>query len=149
MISWEHSQIKLETVYTVEYIDNAKDYEVFCNEGTDQWEVLKKRTFTGDVGEALLFYFARMYDENTMYYHLFEEVYVNGEKVREATIEPDSSFSWCLRGWIAKDAAARLDKAEQECKALRDDAEILRQFLDKDSAVRDRFQSYCKMMRGW
>ena len=149
MISWEHSQIKLETVYTVEYIDNAKDYEVFCNGGADQWEVLKKRTFAGDVGAALLFYFARMYDENTMYYHLFEEVYVNGEKVREATIEPDSSFSWCLRGWIVKDAAARLDKAEQECKALRDDAEILRQFLDKDSAVRDRFQSYCKMMRGW
>lgn len=149
MISWEHSQIKLETVYTVEYIDNAKDYEVFYNGGADQWEVLKKRTFAGDVGAALLFYFARMYDENTMYYHLFEEVYVNGEKVREATIEPDSSFSWCLRGWIAKDAAARLDKAEQECKALRDDAEILRQFLDKDSAARDRFQSYCKMMRGW
>lgn len=149
MISWKHNQIKLETVYTVEYIDNAKDYETFCRQGAEQWDVVKKRTFTGDVGAALLFYFARMYDENTKYYHLFEEVFVDGEKVREATIEPDSSFTWCLRGWIAKDATARLNKMEQENKAFRDDRELLQQFLDKDSSIRDRFQSYCKMVRGW
>lgn len=149
MISWEHSQIKLETVYTVEYIDNAKDYEIFCSGGAGQWDVVKKRAFTGDVGEALLFYFARMYDENTRYYHLFEEVYINGEKVREATIEPDSSFAWCLRGWIAKDTAARLDKVEQENTEFKNDREILRQFFDKDSSARDRFQSYYKMVKGW
>ena len=144
MVTWKHKNIKIETIYTVEYIDNEKDYEVYCKQGVDEFSVVKRRKFSGDVGDALFFYFARMYDENTYYCNLFEQILADGEVVREASIEPDTTFKWSMHGWVDEAGRKRADKLESENQGLKQDLAQVNQFLQLNG-IYERYREFCRM----
>lgn len=128
MVTWTHKNHDVKTVYLVEYIDNKEIYERFNQTG--DFDLAKKETFTGDVGEALLFYFARMYDERTYWYKMYEEIIVDGETVREAGIEPETRFKRSMRQWIEGETAKQLDEAERRVNELEKEREVSVRFVD-------------------
>lgn len=148
MVSWKHQTVKVETIYTVEYIDNAKDFERFSRQGVDEWEAVKKKRFVGDVGEAMAFYFARMYDPVTLYLNLFEEIFVDGESVREATIEPEATFRWNMRRWIERETAERLDAAERKIQDMEKDREIFDKFMQGHKEIYNGYRDYYRREMG-
>ena len=93
----------VETIYTVEYIDDRKTWEQFLYitevkyDGTiEPWELYKKRTYD-NISDALSFYLIRYVQENTYDIKLYEEVRLDGETILEQNIEPSASTKWSLR----------------------------------------------------
>ena len=93
----------VETIYTVEYIDDPKTWEQFLYitevkyDGTiEPWELYKKRTYD-NISDALSFYLIRYVQENTYDIKLYEEVRLDGETILEQNIEPSASTKWSLR----------------------------------------------------
>lgn len=93
----------VETIYTVEYIDDRKTWEQFLYitevkyDGTiEPWELYKKRTYD-NISDALSFYLIRYVQENTYDIKLYEEVRLDGETILEQNIEPSARTKWSLR----------------------------------------------------
>ena len=93
----------VETLYTVEYIDDPETWEKFLDvtgtgyDGTiEPWELYKKRTYD-NVADALAFYIVRYIQEDTYDIKLYEEVRMDGETILEQNIEPARITKWSLR----------------------------------------------------
>lgn len=98
IIGYKKSGIKLETIYTIEYLDNKQDAEkAFSGKHPAPWELYKKKQFT-DLSDAISV-FVNMYsrldnDDFTAIYDvkLFEEIKLNGETIQERTITDIHNF---------------------------------------------------------
>ena len=91
-MGYKKSGIKLETVYTIEFLDNKPDAErVFSGRCGAPWELYKKKKIT-DLTEAISFFvnmysrldndgYAKIYDVK-----MFEEIKLNDELIQERII---------------------------------------------------------------
>jgi hypothetical protein len=97
-IGYKNPNIKLEMVYTIEYIDNKPDADKAFSERYDApWELYKKKKFI-DLSDAISL-FINMYsrldnDGYTKIYDvkLFEEINLNGELIQERIVTDIYNF---------------------------------------------------------
>lgn len=126
----------VETLYTVEYIDDPKTWKQFLSvtgngyNGTiEPWELYKKRTYD-NVADALAFYLVRYIQENTYDIKLYEEVRVDGETVLEQNIEPSATTKWNLRKSVNDNLDRRNEHLEEENDLLEKENKEYRTFLE-------------------
>lgn len=95
----------IDTRYTLEYIDNKKDFDYISsgkfNRG-EPWERYKKKAYSS-LDEAMSYYVLYLFNPQIYDVKLFEEILIDGETVREAYIEPVSTFSWRLKKILNQD----------------------------------------------
>ena len=98
-IEYKNSKFKIETIYTIEYLNNKKDADrVFSGKEDTPWELYKTKTFT-DLSTAISLFinmyarldtddiFNRIYDVK-----LFEEIKLNGETIQERYVTDLDNF---------------------------------------------------------
>lgn len=98
MVSWQNKGVNVDVRYTVEYIDNQKDWNYVCsgsNKNGEPGDRYKVKHFS-NLDEAMTSYLVGFFcmcsegqTHNTIYdVKLFEQVLLDGEVVRESWIEP-------------------------------------------------------------
>lgn len=118
MVTYQKKGVRLEIHYTVEYIDNKKDWEDVCNERAwEPWERYKKKCFS-NLDEAMTLYLIKFFDMcstkedskiGTFDVKLFEDVLLDGETIRESYIEPESTILYGLRTTFGREQVNELD----------------------------------------
>lgn len=105
MISYQNENSGLEIRYSLEYIDNKKDFD-YISSGKfsrgEPWERYKKKAYSS-LDEAMSYYVLYLFNPQIYDVKLFEEILIDGETVREAYIEPVSTFSWRLKKILNQD----------------------------------------------
>jgi len=85
--------VSLKTLYTVEYITNKRDFErAYDGRHPAPWELYLKYA-TEDLQQAMTAFLAHYASALTYDVKLFEEIYVNGELIREQCITDIMDFS--------------------------------------------------------
>ena len=92
---------KVETRYTVEYIDDEPSWNLFLKaQRTDNdiepWETYKKRVYD-NISEAMSFFVVKYMHEGTYDIQMVEEISLDGEVILEQHIEPIPIFAYTLR----------------------------------------------------
>ena len=114
MISYQKENSGLEIRYSLEYIDNKKDFD-YISSGKfsrgEPWERYKKKVYSS-LDEAMSYYVLYLFNPQIYAVKLFEEVLIDGETVREAYIEPIPTFSWGLKTILNQDLNRVNEKIE-------------------------------------
>lgn len=114
MISYQKENSGLEIRYSLEYIDNRKDFD-YISSGKfsrgEPWERYKKKAYSS-LDEAMSYYVLYLFNPQIYDVKLFEEVLIDGETVREAYIEPIPTFSWGLKTILNQDLNRANEKIE-------------------------------------
>lgn len=126
--------VTLKTLYTVEYITNKRDFErAYDGRHPAPWELYLKYQ-TEDLQQAMTGFLAHYASALTYDVKLFEEIYVNGELIREQCITDIMNF-----GRICDDnkkyMADVIFEKEETIKLLSekaDEAELIKGYLGKD-----------------
>lgn len=85
--------VNLKTLYTIEYITNKRDFEhAYDGRHPAPWELYLKYQ-TEDLQQAMTAFLAHYASALTYDVKLFEEIYVNGELIREQCITDIMNFS--------------------------------------------------------
>ena len=85
--------VSLKTLYTIEYITNKRDFErAYDGRHPAPWELYLKYQ-TEDLQQAMTAFLAHYASALTYDVKLFEEIYVNGELIREQCITDIVNFS--------------------------------------------------------
>jgi hypothetical protein len=85
--------VNVRTVYTIEYITSKRDFERVCDgRHPAPWELYLKYQ-TEDLQQAMTVFLTHYASVLTYDVKLFEEIYVNGEVVREQCITNIANFS--------------------------------------------------------
>lgn len=158
MVTYQKKGVCLEIRYTVEYIDNKKDWEYVCSGSIkhgEPWERYKKKRYSS-LDEAMTQYLIRFFDMcstnvvalfkngieikllytkkddqiGTFDVRLFEEVLLDGETIRESYIEPESTILHGLRTTFGREQVDELDK--------------LRRLNDEQSDLLVRYAAFTK-----
>lgn len=92
-IGYKNPDIDLKTIYTIEYITNKRDFErAYDGKHPAPWELYLKYK-TEDLQQAMTVFLAHYASALTYDVKLFEEIYVNGELIREQCITDITNFS--------------------------------------------------------
>ena len=122
MISYQKENSGLEIRYSLEYIDNKKDFD-YISSGKfsrgEPWERYKKKAYSS-LDEAMSYYVLYLFNPQIYDVKLFEEI------VREAYIEPVSTFSWRLKKILNQD----LNRANGKIKDLEKVNSLNQGFID-------------------
>ena len=128
MISYQKENSGLEIRYSLEYIDNKKDFD-YISSGKfsrgEPWERYKKKAYSS-LDEAMSYYVLYLFNPQIYDVKLFEEILIDGETVREAYIEPVSTFSWRLKKILNQD----LNRANGKIKDLEKVNSLNQGFID-------------------
>lgn len=85
--------VSLKTLYTIEYITNKRDFErAYDGRHPAPWELYLKYQ-TEDLQQAMTVFLAHYASALTYDVKLFEEIYINGELIREECITDIMNFS--------------------------------------------------------
>lgn len=145
MIIWQKENFNIKTVYTVEYIDNKKDFDYVCsgkiNHG-EPWERYKKKVFT-DAGEALSLYMLYLTYHKIYDVQLFEEIKIDDDTIRESYIEPNNTFLYCLKKNINASQQKQLENILKENTEHEKIIEKYRDFIKAEHAEK-LFQDFIK-----
>ena len=142
MVTYQKKGVRLEIHYTVEYIDNKKDWEYVCSGSIkhgEPWERYKKKHYSS-LDEAMTQYLIKFFDMcstkekdgqiGTFDVRLFEEVLLDGETIRESYIEPESTVLHGLRTTFGREQVDELDN--------------LRRLNDEQSDLLARYAAFTK-----
>lgn len=128
MISYQKENSGLEIRYSLEYIDNKKDFD-YISSGKfsrgEPWERYKKKAYSS-LDEAMSYYVLYLFNPQIYDVKLFEEILIDGETVREAYIEPVSTFSWRLKKILNQD----LNRANEKIEDLEKVNSLNQGFID-------------------
>ena len=147
MVAYKDSSVDIETKYTVEVVDDKKDWDYICNGAFNHgepWERYKKHVFYS-LDKAMSLYLALSFSDKVYDIKLFEQIVLNGEIIRESYLELDSSLLYSIRGQINKDMCDQLYRlkdraAEQEAMLHKHD-----EFLRKYPHVNDGFKRFLQI----
>lgn len=147
MVAYKDSSVDIETKYTVEVVDDKKDWDYICNgvfNHGEPWERYKKHVFSS-LDKAMSLYLALSFSDKVYDIKLFEQIVLNGEIIRESYLELDSSLLYSIRGQINKDMCDQLYRlkdraAEQEAMLHKHD-----DFLRKYPHVNDGFKRFLEI----
>ena len=151
MISYQKENSGLEIRYSLEYIDNKKDFD-YISSGKfsrgEPWERYKKKAYSS-LDEAMSYYVLYLFNPQIYAVKLFEEVLIDGETVREAYIEPVSTFSWRLKKILNQD----LNRANGKIEDLEKENSLNQGFIDflvgkYGKSIKEMYGEYVKEREG-
>lgn len=151
MISYQKENSGLEIRYSLEYIDNKKDFD-YISSGKfsrgEPWERYKKKAYSS-LDEAMSYYVLYLFNPQIYDVKLFEEVLIDGETVREAYIEPIPTFSWGLKTIMNQD----LNRANEKIEDLEKVNSINQGFIDflvgkYGKSIKEMYGEYVKEREG-
>lgn len=111
---------RLETRYTVEYIDNKKDMDYVCSGKIDRGDPCdryKKRVYDCVEG-AIRFYMVSLFNPSILDIKFSEEILLDNEVIRESYIEPYGAFENTIIKLINKGMYESLQKAHEATEAV-------------------------------
>lgn len=114
-ISYVSGKYEITRRYTVEYIDDPEKWQRICDENCaphEPWELYLQREYA-DVGDALTFYLCCLFNDRVFDVKLFSQLFVNGDLVEEAYIEPDSTLYSSLARLINTSREAELSSLKE------------------------------------
>lgn len=132
MVTYTNNNYKnrLETRYTLEYIDNQKDMDFVCSgkiSDKEPWERYKKKIYT-DLDSAMSAYIIYHLNDNIYFCQLLEEIILEGETIRESYIEWDSSIDSTICKILQTDAEEEIKKVNNEIDVLEKSCYLMKQF---------------------
>lgn len=127
-VSWSDEKTDVKTVYTVEYITNKKDMEKL-ERHSEPWKLYQVKRFD-NISEAMDFYILHRYMD-ALDIKITEELFVNGDSVREAYIELSPSLYDNISKCISKTENERRENAENQAKTLEETLRIYEEFMNK------------------
>ena len=151
MISYQKENSGLEIRYSLEYIDNRKDFD-YISSGKfsrgEPWERYKKKAYSS-LDEAMSYYVLYLFNPQIYDVKLFEEILIDGETVREAYIEPVSTFSWRLKKILNQD----LNRANGKIEDLEKVSSLNQGFIDfligkYGKSIKEMYGEYVKEREG-
>ena len=151
MISYQKENSGLEIRYSLEYIDNKKDFD-YISSGKfsrgEPWERYKKKAYSS-LDEAMSYYVLYLFNPQIYAVKLFEEVLIDGETVREAYIEPIPTFSWGLKTILNQD----LNRANKKIEDLEKLNSLNQGFIDflvgkYGKSIKEMYGEYVKEREG-
>lgn len=151
MISYQKENSGLEIRYSLEYIDNKKDFD-YISSGKfsrgEPWERYKKKAYSS-LDEAMSYYVLYLFNPQIYDVKLFEEILIDGETVREAYIEPVSTFSWRLKKILNQD----LNRANGKIEDLEKVNSLNQGFIDflvgkYGKSIKEMYGEYVKEREG-
>lgn len=130
---------KVDTVYTVEYIDDKKTWDKMCyisdnycsidkEARKELWEFYSKREFD-NIESALEFYMVRLIDSETFDIKMFEQIYVNGELIFEQFIEPNSTVKFHMENILNKEMRQKIDDLERRVQQAEESVRLYQNFM--------------------
>ena len=151
MISYQKENSGPEIRYSLEYIDNKKDFD-YISSGKfsrgEPWERYKKKAYSS-LDEAMSYYVLYLFNPQIYDVKLFEEILIDGETVREAYIEPVSTFSWRLKKILNQD----LNRANGKIEDLEKVNSLNQGFIDflvgkYGKSIKEMYGEYVKEREG-
>lgn len=132
-VGYVNANANLKTLYTIEYITNKRDFErAYDGKHPAPWELYLKYQ-TEDLQQAMTVFLAHYASGLTYDVKLFEEIYVNGELIREQCVTDIVNFSR-----ICDDNKNRL----ADVLISRD--ETIAMLVDELNAVKEGFSKFGK-----
>lgn len=130
---------KVDTVYTVEYIDDKKTWDKMCymsdnyysidkEARKEPWEFYSKREFD-NIESALEFYMVRLIDSETFDIKMFEQIYVNGELIFEQFIEPNSTVKFNMENILNTEMRQKIDDLERRVQQAEESVRLYQNFM--------------------
>lgn len=148
MVTYTHKDYenRLETRYTVEYIDNQKDMD-YVQSGSislsEPWERYKKRTYNS-IDDATSFYMISLFNTVILDVKLWEEILLDGETIRESYIEPDSTLGSTLKQIINKNMQEDARKANKEAEAAEKRLYLVNKWFTESKLIKEAFDKFVK-----
>ena len=151
MITYQKENSGLEIRYSLEYIDNKKDFD-YISSGKfsrgEPWERYKKKAYS-TLDEAMRYCVVYPFNPQIYDVKLFEEILIDGETVREAYIEPVSTFSWRLKKILNQD----LNRANGKIEDLEKVNSLNQGFIDflvgkYGKSIKEMYGEYVKEREG-
>ena len=151
MISYQKENSGLEIRYSLEYIDNKKDFD-YISSGKfsrgEPWERYKKKAYSS-LDEAMSYYVLYLFNPQIYAVKLFEEVLIDGETVREAYIEPIPTLKWTLKKILNQD----LNRANEKIEDLEKVNSLNQGFIDfligkYGKSIKEMYGEYVKEREG-
>ena len=146
MVSYQDSAVNIETRYTVEFVNNKKDWDCICkgifNHG-EPWDRYQSRKYSS-LDDAITFYLVHYFSDATYDVRLFEEILLDGKVVRETYFD-SSSLGHYIRSNINK-------AMEDEILKLRDGSRDTQELISKYDAFIEKynanktFKEFCESM---
>ena len=129
-IMYKKEGINLKTVYTIEYIDTKKEWEILCaNKHPAPWELFKKKVYE-DLQDAIN-QFIVMYSSDSIYeVKLWESIELNNEVIQERCIDGIDNFKYIVNNETKRQLNLINDK-QDTLKYYEKQSETLRAFLKK------------------
>lgn len=148
MIAYTHKDYenRLETRYTVEYIDNQKDMDYVQSGKTslgEPWERYKKRSYTC-IDDAITSYMMSLFNPNVLDIKLVEEILFDGETIRESYIEPKAVIGNTLKQAINKSMYEDTRRANNEIETLKKKLYLVNKWFIECKSVENRFNDFVR-----
>lgn len=146
MVTYTHEAYKnrLETRYTVEYIDNQKDMDYVQSGKIDQGDPCdryKKRTYDC-VEDAIRFYMVSLFNPSILDIKFSEEILFDNEVIREAYIEPYGAFESTIMKLINKGMYESLQKAHESAEAIEKRLYMVNKWFSEYKSVEKIFNKF-------
>ena len=130
---------KVDTVYTVEYIDDKKTWDKMCymsdnycsidkEARKEPWEFYSKREFD-NIESALEFYMVRLVDSKIYDVKMFEQIYVNRELILEQFIELNSTVKFNMENILNKEMRQALNSLERRVEQAEESIRLHQEFM--------------------
>lgn len=135
----------VETLYTVEYIDDPETWKQFQKSqkvGSDiePWEIFKKKDFD-NISEAISFYILKYMLDSTYHIAMWEQIFYNGEMILENPIEPENTFAYRMRTIINSNLEKENMRLSESNEALIKELELYQKFL-KEYRAEENFRKW-------
>lgn len=110
------------------------------------WEYYDRREFD-DPGEAWTMYFWLLVNPETFDVRpIWEQVFLDGELVREGALEPPGTFLPVLRNTVNREAVRRMEQAERTAEDVERLLEDYRAFIAAINGEK-HFEKFCREWR--
>lgn len=148
MITYTHKDYenRLETHYTVEYIDNEKDMDYVQSGKIDNGEPsehYKKRSYDC-IDNAMSFYMVSLFNPKMFDVKFFEEILLDGETIRESHIEPKSVIGNTLKQVINKSMYEDIHRANNEIEALEKKLYLVNKWFTECKPAENTFNDFVR-----
>lgn len=143
MIGYKKEGINLITRYSVEYVNNKKDWEYICSgkiSDGEPWEHYKIKQFD-NIDSAMSFYIIYLVRDDIYDVKLFEKILLNGEIIREVYIQPDSTMIFSLKTAVNKALYETNNRLKEYNELLQEENSLFKEYLKMFNMNIDDFKN--------
>ena len=133
----------LKTKYIIEFTDSKKVYEMTCSGKWSIDDTYTKRKYS-DVAEAFELYYLLMLNPEIVDVKFYEEIYLDGEVVRESWLEPSSTCYDALCSMVDKDLRTENLALRKNIKAVENLIGLYKDFIETyaDGYLKEPLKDY-------